>query len=397
MLVLKRGLRFVASPALLAVFVVASTCRGDITDGLIHYWPFDEMGGVTAHDAVGGNDGLLVNWSLVEPRWVTGKQGNALDFGSDPMGDDNVVVTTGPIVSDEYTISFFLQTRFDPEKVNSRIIGPTSHYWLVVNQESGKGVGFYYDHGNSTLQDSSPPVIGEWEHYALTVDRTTRRSTVFRDGFPVATGLVPNYVKDYPAGPWSFGHPGDPATHDGRDALSGLLDEIRIYNRILSPDEVIVLSGIAASGDFDGNDILDVRDIDALTQAVRSGQNPAEYDINADGTVDQEDRLVWVVERKGTFFGDANLDRRFDTSDLVHVFIRGQYEKSSIANASWQDGDWNGDGLFDSSDMIAAFVAGGYEHGPRTVVATVPEPMGWLLWLIGLPVLLFHRRTCRIA
>jgi hypothetical protein len=72
----------------------------------------------------------------------------------------------------------------------------------------------------------------------------------------------------------------------------------------LSPDEVIILSGIAASGDFDDNGVLDVVDIDALTRAVRSGQNPAEYDINADGKVDQEDRRVWVVERKTTFFGD---------------------------------------------------------------------------------------------
>ena len=216
--ILKRKLRFAASPALIAILVVASTCRGGISDGLIHYWPFDEIAGVTAHDTVGGNDGLLVNWSASEPRWVTGKQGNALDFGTNSIGNDNVVVTTDPIVSDEYTISFFLQTRFDPEKVNPRIIGPTSHYWLVVSQEFGKGVGFYYDHGNTTLQDSNPPVIGAWEHYALALDRTTGRSTIFRDGFPVATGMAPNYAKNYPAGPWSFGHPGNPATHDGRDA-----------------------------------------------------------------------------------------------------------------------------------------------------------------------------------
>lgn len=374
------------------LFAVFSSANAALTDGLIHHWPLDEAGGVTAHDVVGSNDGLLLNWSASEPRWVVGKQGNALDFGNNPNGNDNVVVTADPIVSDEYTISFFLQTRFDPHKVNPRVIGPSSHYWLVISQEFGKGVGFYYDHGRTTLQDSHPPVIGKWEHYALTLNRTTGKSTIFRDGFPVATGAAPGYAKDYPADPWSFGHPGDPAKHDGRDALSGLLDEIRIYNRILSPDEIVVLSGIATSGDFDGNGILDASDIDALTRAVRSEQNPAEFDINTDGKVDQEDRRVWVVERKTTYFGDADLDGEFGTGDLVYAFLRGKYDLVNAANVSWQDGDWDGNGIFDSGDLIIAFQSGSYETGPRPSMAVVPEPSSIAIPAISLLGIAVRRR-----
>ena len=34
-------------------------------------------------------------------------------------------------------------------------------------------------------------MIGKWEHYAVTLNRTTGKSTIFRDGFPVATGSAP--------------------------------------------------------------------------------------------------------------------------------------------------------------------------------------------------------------
>ena len=56
--------------ALSLLMIAASSVEAALTDGLIHYWPLDEVGGVTAHDTVGGNDGLLVNWAAAEPRWV---------------------------------------------------------------------------------------------------------------------------------------------------------------------------------------------------------------------------------------------------------------------------------------------------------------------------------------
>lgn len=156
------------------------------------------------------------------------------------------------------------------------------------------------------------------------------------------------------------------------------------YDRILSPDEVVVLSGIATAGDFDHNGVLDVLDIDALSAIVRSGQYAAEYDINSDGSISDEDRRVWVEERKHTYFGDANLDGKFDTSDLVYVFIRGNYERQLIDEASWQDGDWNGDGVVNSGDLIAAFAGGGYEAGPRPSANVVPEPSSIMVAAVGL-------------
>ena len=60
--------------------------------------------------------------------------------------------------------------------------------------------------------------------------------------------------------------------------------------------------------------------------------------------------------------GDANLDGRFNSSDLVKVFQAGKYEDSIFQNASWEEGDWNGDGDFDSQDLVMAFQLGWYEQ-----------------------------------
>ena len=58
--------------------------------------------------------------------------------------------------------------------------------------------------------------------------------------------------------------------------------------------------------------------------------------------------------------GDSNGDGVFDSSDLVHVFQRGQYEDGIPNNSEFEDGDWNEDGEFDSSDLVFVFQKGNY-------------------------------------
>jgi hypothetical protein len=153
-----------------------------------------------------------------------------------------------------------------------------------------------------------------------------------------------------------------------------------------------LLNTPALPGDFDGNGILDAADIDQLTLAVLGGSSDLRFDVNADGSVDSQDRTYWVESLKGTYFGDANLDGTFTSGDLVAVFQRGEYEDEIPGNSTWEDGDWDGDLDFGSGDFVMAFQAGGYELGPRAAVAAVPEPVtsGWLL--LTLPMLRHWRR-----
>jgi hypothetical protein len=127
-------------------------------------------------------------------------------------------------------------------------------------------------------------------------------------------------------------------------------------------------------GDLEWDGDLDVADLDKLLGFIRTGAFDSQSDFNFDKVVDQADLAFWVHDLKQTYFGDANLDGEFNSSDLVAVFEAGQYEDSVALNSTWATGDWNGDGEFTTSDLVSAFEDGGYEQGPRAATQAVPEP-----------------------
>jgi uncharacterized protein YjbI with pentapeptide repeats len=189
------------------------------------------------------------------------------------------------------------------------------------------------------------------------------------------------------------------------DPRSAMFDETTTYNQwtTFPPGFDPVESGwtmiMSLAGDFNANGVLDANDVDMLATRTRHGRpwwlSAAIFDLNRDSDLDQKDRRVWVEDLKQTYFGDANLDGEFNSSDMVFVFRAGKFEDSEPRNADWEEGDWTGDGDFDTSDMVLAFQGGGYEKGPRTEIETVPEPVSWSLFVFGLLPWLCGWRTCQ--
>ncbi len=145
--------------------------------------------------------------------------------------------------------------------------------------------------------------------------------------------------------------------------------------------ELLQAGGV--QGDFNGNGSLDAADIDALSAAVRNSSPDLRFDLNGNGTVEPEDRTVWVQQLKRSYLGDADLDGEFTSNDLVAVFQQGEYEDLVALNSTWADGDWTGDQEFDSADFVLAFAGGGFEMGPRAATSSVPEPASLLLLMMG--------------
>jgi hypothetical protein len=137
------------------------------------------------------------------------------------------------------------------------------------------------------------------------------------------------------------------------------------------------------AGDFDLDGSLTAMDIDHLLAEIRIGATQARFDLNGDSRVDTADRATWVHDLRKTYFGDANLDGQFNSTDMIAVFQAGQYEDALGGNSGWSSGDWDGDGDFRTGDLVAAFQDGGYEKGPRATIATVPEPSSWFMLLLG--------------
>jgi uncharacterized membrane protein len=174
-------------------------------------------------------------------------------------------------------------------------------------------------------------------------------------------------------------------TNDGR-YLVGTAHHTDGYNEAYLVD-------LGLRGDLDNNETLDVADVDQLASAIASGALDLSFDVNWSGAVDVNDLNYWVKSLKKTWFGDANLDGKFDSDDFVQVFDVGKYETQQAA--SWAEGDWNGDGVFGTADLVKALEDGGYEQGPRTDAVAVPEPGAWSLLMMGLlPWLAGRRRRC---
>ena len=149
---------------------------------------------------------------------------------------------------------------------------------------------------------------------------------------------------------------------------------------ILDNFQIAAVSDVL-EGDFNEDGLLDAADINLLSTIVRRNANNEGFDLNGDELVNSDDLNEWVVNIKHTYYGDANLDGQFSTSDLVFVFQAGEYEDATPLNSNWTTGDWNADGDFSTGDLVLAFQAGGFEAGPRASVAAVPEPNGMQGWL----------------
>lgn len=144
------------------------------------------------------------------------------------------------------------------------------------------------------------------------------------------------------------------------------IDQFRYvaYDFITNSDEIAVTFNVSGTNaDFDLNGMVDDRDIDLLCAAMQSG-DPT-FDLDRDGQINRSDVDVLLADVLGTIRGDANLDGRFDSSDLILVFSAGLYDAESDSLVGWRAGDWNCDGVFDSSDLIDVFTDGNYLSAAR--------------------------------
>jgi hypothetical protein len=123
------------------------------------------------------------------------------------------------------------------------------------------------------------------------------------------------------------------------------------------------------TGDVTQDGRLDVADIDALCQQVHRNPPDSSMDLNGDQVVDHHDHRQLIQQLLQTTAGDADLNRVFDSGDLVAVFQAGTYEDGVDRNAAWSTGDWNCDLEFDTSDLVAAFQAGSYAAASQPFTA----------------------------
>jgi len=207
-----------------------------LNSGLVGYWSFDgkDITGVTTYDRSGqGNNGTLTNG----PVRTLGKLGQALKFD----GVDDVVQTAATTLLGKYSISFWYRNTVSPSTVGAEVLMDQPFAWDSILDQ---GVSFSWDHNNSTFVQAWAVYDGAytalkyttslsaktWYHLVLTYDGVTARA--YLDGImEVSSAESP---------PTDSGTElivmGSGATDGKFD--DGTVDEVRIYNRALTADEV---------------------------------------------------------------------------------------------------------------------------------------------------------------
>jgi PKD repeat protein len=200
------------------------------TNGLVAYFPFNEGSGTTVQSTVGGLTGTISN-----ATWVPGESGNALSFNG-----TNAWVTVPDSPALELTTAMTLEAWVKPTAA------PPSGSWASVLFKEGATdanytiygfdgnrdplLGFYTPSGVVQAIGPSTLALGTWTHLAATYGGST--ATLYVNGTAVATqaasGPMPTSTDPLRIGGDSlFG-----------EFFTGLIDEVRIYNRALSAAEI---------------------------------------------------------------------------------------------------------------------------------------------------------------
>jgi predicted outer membrane repeat protein len=209
------------------------------TQGLISHWAFDEGSGSTAYDSFGDNDGNLMG----APNWTTGQVDGALSFDG---VDDYVEVPDAPSLDgmDALTITAWIKTDSsgDYMGVVSKYIHSSGDnlddsYCLLLDPSGA--VIFQYNPGNIYVIKLSSPTVadGSWHHIVGVYTGT--EGSIYIDG-----NEVPLF-RDYsdPGGSLNntdvqltIGSSNNNGTLDF--FFQGTIDDVRIYDRALSAEEI---------------------------------------------------------------------------------------------------------------------------------------------------------------
>lgn len=272
-------------------------------------------------------------------------------------------------------------------RTTESVFDPTTHDIVVRAQLGGDNEASVFHlnlKDNDGMESIDTVAAEEWLYEIETSHFSTGGVTEFR----------------VPATFFSWRWPGNGDAQDGNTTPDFGLYQLQVHSLANRPGRLnLEIESIAivdrgemlVPGDYNGDNELGVIDLERLVRAAVDGPAPAWFDANQDGTVNLDDASYWVTDLKNTYFGDANLDGEFNSSDLVQVFSVGKHETDN--DATWSDGDWNFDGQVSSADFVVAFIDGGYELGPKGASA-VPEPTKGG-FTIGLLVVLSRRmRRC---
>jgi hypothetical protein len=244
-------------PVLLSVSS-ASSCD-PAPSGIVAWWP----GESNTDDIIGGNNGI----ASTELGYTTGEVGQAFSMNST---NANFFAPASPSLNvGTHGTGLTMEAWIKPSNVNG--MQPIAEWnsspenpphsgsigvqlWIGQNPAS-EGVlcaTFMQTNDANFMQVSSPSgslVPNVWQHVAMTYDKTNGTITLYINETMVASQFWGHFIPDTSYNFWVDHRPGDePGDWTYGTFLSGPLDELSLYNRALSSDEIAAIYQAGSEG-----------------------------------------------------------------------------------------------------------------------------------------------------
>jgi subtilisin-like proprotein convertase family protein len=228
--------------------------------GINHWWPGDR----NTDDIVGGNNGTLTNGVT----YAEGEVGQA--FLLNKTNGQYVSVPNNPSFDvTSLTAEQWVNFQTYPNPTNDVVPPPLSvlvakpyaptisdnlnsyAVWVMNGQLEGEVT--FVGGVEPVVSYNWPIAAGTWHHVAFTYDNANSRETLYVDGALAASSLASGTMI-YDNHPFQIGAD----IENGAESffLSGLIDEVSLYNRALSPAEVQAIYDAGSLGKYNTNSLL---------------------------------------------------------------------------------------------------------------------------------------------
>ncbi len=312
--------------------------------GMISFWQLDEGTGTIAGDSAGPNDG-----TITAATWTSGILGGALSFNGS---------SARVVVSDSPSFSSIATNRALTVEAWFRLVPPFPDHeapiiakwgpgaaeddeWTLTIQQSDGRLRFEMN-GSTTLGgpktflwSPDPVSLDEWHHVAATWDGNAGTAALYLDGVRIA--FTDSAISSMPdtSQELTIGY------YHNTFYFNGPIDEVAVYNRALSQEEIQERFARGTLGEVGGT----LGEVGA-TLSLMKVRNPRSVDIpgrklkiNVDGTVTEGS--LWL-DCTVTWLGEstclrAKRVRSEDDGAEKEFSIRF---KTLLIGVHWEDGTW---------------------------------------------------------
>lgn len=356
-------LRSALIPALLLTLlalrlVTSASAQSSLTNGLVAYWSFDA--GAAADDSGNGHNGTLFNTVA-----TNGNRGGALGFNG-VNSRVQVIPDTALNLRGAVSITAWIRPSSNFVDVSQTILrnGLFNDELYALYYAVGGNVSFVWYDTDWRVLNSSPGLIApeQWTHVAATRS-ATHFIRLYVNGVEVGSGqgaqptaTNPQYLQIGSTQP-------DPS-YD----FSGLIDEVRIYNRVLTTNEIqVLMNPISITNQPQNNYVLAGGTASFVVGA--NGALPLFYQWRLNGTnlANQTNATLLIsnitIANVGTYsvvvsneFGTLTSASAYltiatpgydDDGDGLANALEAQYGTNPL------NPDTDGDGIFDYDELFA--------------------------------------------